>query len=148
MDKPGHAGAKVQEWEAGPEPWVPSKHRGNQGLNLGTLTVYTRPYRARQGVGDSSAGMSPSSLDRLQLQRMEGHEQVGKQPTKYSVLTMCGKSRGRNKEAGSAGSRAERQQSGYSQSPKLQVLSYSFVILIYLEYMHESGESNPPFLFS
>lgn len=39
-------------------------------------------------------------------------------------------------------------QSGYSQSLKRQVLSYLLATFIYLEYMHESGESNSPFLFS
>jgi hypothetical protein len=50
--------------------------------------------------------MSPSGPDRLQLQCVERHEQVGKQSTKHPVLTECGKSRGGSKDGGSVGSRA------------------------------------------
>lgn len=133
---------------AGPEPWVPSKHGGNQGLTPGHPESLHQAIQNCRRVGDSSAGVSPSGPDRLQLQRVEGHEQVGKQPTKYPVLTKCGKSRGRNKQGGSVGSQAGRQAVWLLSEPKFQVLSYLLVKLMYLEYMHESGESNPPFLFS
>lgn len=119
LKKPDRAGARGKGPGVGGWPRVLSAIRAELGGERPGLNTCRRPHRARRRAGDSSAGMSPSSPDRLHLQHVEGHGQVGKQPTKYPVLTKGGKSRGRNEEGGSVGSPAARQQSGYSQSRKL-----------------------------
>lgn len=137
--------ASGQEREAGPKSWVPSEPGGCRAYHR-ALRACPRPSRACRRAGDSSAGMPPSRPARLHL--CGGARAGWKQPTKHPVLTKCGKSRGRNKDSGRVGSRAGRQAAWLLSGPKLQGLSYVFVTLIYLGYMHVSGKSNPPFLFS